>query len=90
MACWDDEKAVEQLAKNLDRPAGAKALDLSDPVAICRQLSRPEESISLHQLAELPVEQVDMFSLVLVGNSSTKVAAGMMATPRGYPGAELS
>jgi len=60
------------------------------PVAICRQLSRPEESISLHRLAELPVEQVDMFSLVLVGNSSTKVAAGMMATPRGYPGAELS
>lgn len=75
----------------------ARALELlleqrapTTPVAICRQLSRPEESISLHQLADLPVEQVDMFSLVLVGNSSTKIAAGLMATPRGYPGAELS
>ena len=75
----------------------ARALELlleqrapTTPVAICRQLSRPEESISLHQLADLPVEQVDMFSLVLVGNSSTKIAAGWMATPRGYPGAELS
>ncbi|MFM2080692.1 MAG: precorrin-3B C(17)-methyltransferase [Cyanobacteriota bacterium] len=60
------------------------------PVVIARQLGRSDESVSLHTLAELPIEQVDMLTLVLVGNSSTRVAAGRVVTPRGYPGAELS
>ncbi|MFO7629213.1 MAG: precorrin-3B C(17)-methyltransferase, partial [Prochlorococcaceae cyanobacterium] len=61
----------------------------STPVALARQLSRPEEEVSLHTLADLPIEQVDMLTLVLVGNSSTYVRDGRMVTPRGYPGAPL-
>ena len=60
------------------------------PVVLARQLGRAEESVSLHELAELPIEQVDMLTLVLIGNSSSRVEGGRMVTPRGYPGAELS
>ena len=62
----------------------------STPVVLARQLGRSEEAVSLHTLETLPLEQVDMLTLVLVGNSSSRVAAGRMVTPRGYPGAELS
>ena len=62
----------------------------STPVAIARELGRAGEAVSLHTLGSLPVEQVDMLTLVLVGNSSSYVRDGRMVTPRGYPGAELS
>lgn len=60
------------------------------PVVLARQLGRLEEAVSLHTLEDLPLEQVDMLTLVLVGNSSSRVVAGRMVTPRGYPGAELA
>jgi len=60
------------------------------PVALCRQLGRRDERVSLHTLEELPIAAVDMLALVLVGNGSTYVRDGHMVTPRGYPGAELS
>ena len=62
----------------------------STPVVLARQLGRAEEAVSLHNLGNLPVEQVDMLTLVLVGNSTSRVEGGRMVTPRGYPGAELS
>jgi cobalt-precorrin 5A hydrolase/precorrin-3B C17-methyltransferase len=49
-----------------------------------------DEAVSLSTLADLPIEQVDMLTLVLVGNSTSRVSGGRMVTPRGYPGAELS
>jgi cobalt-precorrin 5A hydrolase/precorrin-3B C17-methyltransferase len=58
-------------------------------VALARQLGRPEEQVSLHTLGDLPIEQVDMLTLVLVGNSTSRTQDGRMVTPRGYPGAEL-
>jgi cobalt-precorrin 5A hydrolase/precorrin-3B C17-methyltransferase len=60
------------------------------PVVLARQLGREEETVSLHELATLPIHQVDMLTLVLIGNSSSRVEGGRMVTPRGYPGAELS
>ena len=62
----------------------------STPVALARQLGRADEAVSLHSLGELPVERVDMLTLVLIGNSSSYAKDGRMVTPRGYPGAELS
>ena len=62
----------------------------STPVLLARQLGRAEETLSLHTLADLPIEAVDMLTLVLIGNSSSRVEAGRMVTPRGYPGAELA
>ena len=78
---WQLARAQELLLEG--RPAGT-------PVAIARQLGRADEAVSLHTLGELPVEQVDMLTLVLVGNSTSYAQDGRMVTPRGYPGAELS
>ena len=60
------------------------------PVVLARQLGRAEEVVSLHTLGALPVDQVDMLTLVLVGNSSTRLESGRVVTPRGYPGAALA
>ncbi|MCS5692486.1 precorrin-3B C(17)-methyltransferase [Cyanobium sp. FGCU-6] len=60
------------------------------PLAIARQLGRREERVDLHTLATLPVQEVDMLTLVLIGNRSSYVRDGRMVTPRGYPGAELA
>lgn len=54
------------------------------PVAIARHLMRPAEQITLTTLGELDVEQVDMMTLVIVGNSQTVRLGAHLATPRGY------
>ncbi len=78
---WQLQRASEILLKQ--RPA-------STPVLLARQLGRPEEELHLHKLASLPIEQVDMLTLVLIGNSTSRSQEGWMVTPRGYPGAELA
>lgn len=62
----------------------------SSPVVLARQLGRMEERVTLHTLGDLPVTDVDMLTLVLVGNSTSRSQEGWTVTPRGYPGAELS
>ncbi|MBV1871404.1 MAG: precorrin-3B C(17)-methyltransferase [Gammaproteobacteria bacterium] len=58
------------------------------PVVLGRQLSRADESITVTTLAELNANEVDMFTLVSVGNSETrKIVNGdkqWVYTPRGY------
>ena len=62
---------------------------LQTPVLLARQLGRTEENLRLTTLEDLKPEQVDMLTVVLIGNSSTKAVDGRMITPRGYPGAQL-
>ena len=54
------------------------------PVAVVRAVTRPDEQITLATLGDLDVSSVDMFSLVLVGNSQTRRWAARLWTPRGY------
>lgn len=54
------------------------------PVAICYQLGRPDEKITLTTLAALNTDDVDMFSLVVIGNSQTFKYKNHLVTPRGY------
>jgi adenosylcobyric acid synthase len=55
------------------------------PVGIVRNACREGEEKIVSTLAELPMEQIDMFSLVIIGNSATYVdSQGRMVTPRGY------
>lgn len=58
------------------------------PVMIGRQLTRPEETIRFITLGELDAKDVDMFTMVSVGNSDSKhIVNGQkewIYTPRGY------
>jgi precorrin-3B C17-methyltransferase len=54
------------------------------PVAIGRQVGREDERITLTTLAEFDPDAVDMFSLVVVGNSQTFRFKQHLVTPRGY------
>lgn len=55
------------------------------PVGIVRHACREGEEKKVTTLGEMLTCPVDMFSLVIVGNSSTYVdEAGRMVTPRGY------
>ncbi len=60
----------------------------STPVMIGRQLTRPEEDITFTTLGELDAKQVDMFTMVSVGNSESRhIVNGKkhwIYTPRGY------
>lgn len=54
------------------------------PVGIVRHAGRAEQSSQITTLAELKNADIDMFSVVLIGNSQTYVSNGRMITPRGY------
>ncbi len=54
------------------------------PVAICKQLGREEEEIKITTLVDLNVDEVDMFCVVLIGNSQTFRYKEHLITPRGY------
>jgi cobalt-precorrin 5A hydrolase / precorrin-3B C17-methyltransferase len=54
------------------------------PVGIVKDAYRPTQRVILTDLASLRQDDVDMLTIVLVGSSQTRVAAGRMVTPRGY------
>ncbi len=54
------------------------------PAAIVRRAMREGQWKCLTTLGLLPVEGVDMQSVVIVGNSRTYIWNGWMVTPRGY------
>lgn len=56
----------------------------STPVGIATALGLEEERIVLTDLGGFLAEEIGMRSIVLIGNSSTRVARGRMVTPRGY------
>ncbi len=54
------------------------------PVGIVRQAGRPEQEVIITTLAAFDPEQVDMFTVVLIGNSQSYQWEGKFITPRGY------
>lgn len=58
--------------------------DPQTPVGYVRQAGRPEQEICLTTLAELDPERIDMFTVILIGNSQSYVCDGRFITPRGY------
>lgn len=54
------------------------------PVGIVRKAGRPGMNWTVTTLEKLPEEEVDMQSTVIIGNSNTYIADGVMITPRGY------
>lgn len=56
----------------------------STPVAIIRHVTRPEEELKITTLEKFDPEDVDMFCLVMIGNSQTYRFKDYLVTPRGY------
>ena len=54
------------------------------PVGIVKDAYREEQKVVLTELGSLRSEDVDMLTIVIIGNSQTKARAGRMVTPRGY------
>jgi adenosylcobyric acid synthase len=55
------------------------------PVGIVRNACRKGEAVVVTTLTDLPRHEVDMTTIVIIGNASTYVdGAGKMVTPRGY------
>lgn len=54
------------------------------PVGYVRQAGRPEQEVTLTTLAEFDPEQVDMFTVILIGNTQSYAWEGHFITPRGY------
>ena len=69
------EKAAEILMKYRDGKT---------PVGVVRHAGREDESSYITTLDAVKDAPIDMFSLVIVGNSNRYVRDGKMITPRGY------
>ncbi|MDN5363403.1 MAG: precorrin-3B C17-methyltransferase / cobalt-factor methyltransferase [Eubacteriales bacterium] len=54
------------------------------PVGIVRHAMREGQEVTITTLEKLLDHTLDMFTLIIVGNSQTYVAGGRMITPRGY------
>ncbi|MBO4842752.1 MAG: precorrin-3B C(17)-methyltransferase [Bacteroidales bacterium] len=58
--------------------------DPSTPVGYVCQAGRADEQVTLTTLGAFDPEQVDMFTVVLIGNSQSYAYEGKFITPRGY------
>lgn len=54
------------------------------PVGIVNNASRPNQTVCISDLENFTKEDINMFSMVIIGNSNTYVADKFMITPRGY------
>jgi precorrin-3B C17-methyltransferase len=54
------------------------------PVGYVRQAGREEQEVKVTTLAQFDPEDVDMFTVILIGNSQSYITDGKIITPRGY------
>ena len=54
------------------------------PVLIARQVGRKNQSKQLTTLSSIPFDTIDMFTLLIIGNSQTKILGESLITQRGY------
>ena len=75
-----------------DRLAEAAAIVLrhrspATPALLARNLGRAEEELRILRLDQLAAAEADMLSIVMIGNSQTRLTSGnppRLYTPRGY------
>ena len=61
-----------------------KVRSADTPVGYVRQAGRAEQEVKVTTLSALDPEDIDMFTIVIIGNSQSYVADGKFITPRGY------
>ena len=54
------------------------------PVGIVTGASRANEAVLISRLGDFTKEDINMFSIVIIGNSKTRQVGDWMITPRGY------
>ncbi len=72
---WQIQKAMEILLK-YKKP--------QTPVGIVRNAKREGENVVITTLAEMCNSEIDMFTVVIIGNNQTYIENGKIITPRGY------
>jgi len=55
------------------------------PAGLVRNAFREGQSVLLTDLAHLLAQEIDMFTTIVVGNSTTRRVGDFLVTPRGYP-----
>ena len=76
------KKRVQNIEKIREIFLACRAADT--PVGVVNHAAREAESKTISTLENFTKETIDMFSLVIIGNSRTYVKEGYMITPRGY------
>jgi cobalt-precorrin 5A hydrolase / precorrin-3B C17-methyltransferase len=84
LLCYNPRSAKRdwQLGRALELLAGHRPP--TTPVGVVRNASRADQSAILTTLADFDPAVVDMYSLVVIGASQTRIVSGRMVTPRGY------
>ena len=54
------------------------------PVGLVRNAAREGQAVHITTLSQLDASRVDMLSILLIGNSQTRIMGEKMVTPRGY------
>ncbi len=61
-----------------------KFRELDTPVLIARQVGRENQSKKFSTLNTIPYKEIDMLSIIIIGNSQTTLIDEIFLTPRGY------
>ncbi len=61
-----------------------EAADRKTPCGYVKNIGREGQSHRVMTLEELALEQVDMFTTVIIGNKNTRIIDGKLVTSRGY------
>lgn len=56
------------------------------PAGIVQRAYRPGQNVRITTISEVNCEEVDMQTVLIIGNSQTRLAGSNMLTPRGYHG----
>ena len=54
------------------------------PVLLARKVGRENQTKKFYKLNNLPIKEIDMFSILIIGNSKTTLVDDIFINPRGY------
>jgi len=72
---WQLKSVIDQCLKS--RPGNT-------PVLIARQVGRENQSKRFFTLNNIPIKEIDMLTIIIIGNSQTTLVDEIFLTPRGY------
>ncbi|MCG8532401.1 MAG: precorrin-3B C(17)-methyltransferase [Desulfovibrionales bacterium] len=72
---WQIQRAIDIVSNERDA---------ATPVGLVKSAYREKQETHCYTLNSFDIEQVDMLSLIIIGNSTTRMIGGNIVTPRGY------